>query len=115
MNNTTEFGKFMRKIRIEKNLILKDVAELLGVSSAFLSAVEVGKKSIPTKWVDDLPRVLNLNDAEKTRLQKAINSSKHTITITEKDNVSVEMLALLARKCEGISKEDIKKILNRKD
>lgn len=115
MNNTTEFGKFMRKIRIDKDMILKDVAEKLGVSSAFLSAVEMGKKSIPVKWIDELPSILELNDIEIARLHKAISNSKHTITITEKDNVSVEMLALLARKCEGVSKEDIKKLLNRKD
>ena len=115
MNNISDFGKFMRKLRIDKNLILKDVAEMLEVSSAFLSAVEMGKKSIPAKWIELIPEKLELNDIEKQKLQKAIRLSKHTITITENDDVSIEMLELLARKCTSISKEQIQKIFERKD
>ena len=36
----TEYGKFLRKLRIDQGQILKTMAEKLGVSSAFLSAVE---------------------------------------------------------------------------
>jgi len=43
----TEYGKFLRKLRIDQGQILKTMAEKLGVSSAFLSAVENGKKKIP--------------------------------------------------------------------
>ena len=40
----TSLGTFLRKLRLAKGEILKDMAECLGVSSAFLSAVENGKK-----------------------------------------------------------------------
>ena len=43
----TEFGKCLRKIRIDKAELLKDMAEKLQVTSAYLSAVEHGKREIP--------------------------------------------------------------------
>ncbi len=43
----TEFGKAIRKIRLDKGEILKDMAKRLGISSAFLSAVENGRKNVP--------------------------------------------------------------------
>ena len=51
----SEFGKFCRKLRMEKNELLIDMAQKLEVKSSFLSAVEVGKKSIPEKWKGDDP------------------------------------------------------------
>ena len=40
----TEYGKFLRKLRIDQGQILKTMAEKLGVSSAFLSAVRKSQK-----------------------------------------------------------------------
>lgn len=40
----TAFGKFCRKLRIDRGQIMLDMAESLQVSPAFLSAVENGKK-----------------------------------------------------------------------
>ena len=42
---TTNFGKFCRKLRIDNDELLYDMAAKLGVSSAFLSKVENGKKN----------------------------------------------------------------------
>ena len=47
--NLTAFGKLIRTFRLEKLMRLKDMASDLGVSSAFLSAVETGeRKSLMT-------------------------------------------------------------------
>lgn len=43
----TPFGDRMRKLRAERNVTLKDMAEALGVSSAYLSALEHGKRGRP--------------------------------------------------------------------
>ena len=40
----TALGKFLRKLRIDNGEILKDMADKLGVTASFLSAVENGKK-----------------------------------------------------------------------
>ena len=46
----TPIGKFLRKLRIDTGEILKDMAEKLHVSPSFLSAVENGKKKMPSTW-----------------------------------------------------------------
>lgn len=43
----TPFGERMRKLRTERGVTLKDMAEALGVSSAYLSALEHGKRGRP--------------------------------------------------------------------
>ena len=41
------FGKFCRRLRIDRGELLADMANRLGVSSAFLSKVENGGKKPP--------------------------------------------------------------------
>ena len=43
----TKFGKELRKIRIENDEILKDMADKLNVTAAYLSAVENGNRKVP--------------------------------------------------------------------
>ncbi|MFO1131715.1 MAG: helix-turn-helix domain-containing protein [Hyphomicrobiales bacterium] len=43
----TPFGERMRKMRSERGVTLKEMAEALGVSSAYLSALEHGKRGRP--------------------------------------------------------------------
>ena len=42
----TEFGKFLRKLRIDADETQGDMAKRLDVAQSFLSAVENGKKGI---------------------------------------------------------------------
>ncbi|MGE3876186.1 MAG: helix-turn-helix domain-containing protein [Parvibaculaceae bacterium] len=43
----TPFGERMRKLRIERKVTLKEMADEIGVSSAYLSALEHGKRGRP--------------------------------------------------------------------
>lgn len=60
----TNFGKFIRRLRIRNHEVLGDTAKLLGVSTSFLSAVENGKKDVPIEWVDIISKHYNLNKEE---------------------------------------------------
>ena len=46
------FGKFCRRLRIDRGELLADMANRLGVSSAFLSKVENGGKK-PPSWMTE--------------------------------------------------------------
>ena len=41
----TEFGKFSRKLRIENDELLRDMANKLGVTASYLSAEEIYQKN----------------------------------------------------------------------
>ena len=47
----TEFGKAVRKARIDIGYTLKTMSEELGTSAAFLSGLETGSKKISKDWV----------------------------------------------------------------
>jgi transcriptional regulator with XRE-family HTH domain len=69
------FGKALRKLRIDRNLLLKDMADALGYSSAFLSAVEMGRKKIPADLIQRLETLYSLNPIEIESLRKAAEKS----------------------------------------
>ena len=67
----TSIGRFLRKLRIDNGEILKDMAEALGVSSAFLSAVENGKKKMPDGWIEKLKSIYSFTEEQSEELQAA--------------------------------------------
>lgn len=104
----TAFGKFCRVLRIEYGELLKDMADKLNVSSAFLSSVENGKKEIPISWLDKIIDLYSLNEKQAKELSMAIATSKKEYRLNlEQISYEDRGLALsFARKLEGISKMD---------
>ena len=108
----TDFGRFLRKIRIDCDEILKDMAEKLNVSAAYLSAVELGKRNIPEQWVNKISKLYNLSEEEKNRLNDAADNSAKSITFSF-DNISdshKETAILFAREFENVDVETLDKI-----
>ncbi len=63
----TEFGRIVRKSRLNVGVSLKEMADALDVSSAFLSGLETGRKKIPSVWTQNIAdyfssRGLNITD-----------------------------------------------------
>ncbi len=71
----TEFGKFIRKFRLDNDERLYDMAQKLDVSSAFLSSIETGKKSVPQKLLDNLKAVYNLSDDLIQQMNEAVSKT----------------------------------------
>lgn len=69
----TEFGKFLRKLRIDNGELLKDMAIKLSVTPSFLSMVETGKRSAPKKWEEEIEKVYNLSLKQKEELISILN------------------------------------------
>lgn len=109
----TSIGKFLRKVRIDHEEILKDMAEKLGVSSAFLSAVENGKKKMPETWFDKLKNVYSFSAEQTEELQKAIIDTNNMVEIQLKNaSKSNKDLAIsFAREFDSLDDETSKQIL----
>lgn len=52
----TEFGKAIRKARIDIEETMVSMASNLGVSVAFLSSLENGRKKISDEWVEKIDK-----------------------------------------------------------
>lgn len=110
------FGKFCRKLRLERGELLLDMAKKLQVQSSYLSSVEVGRKSVPESWKDEIANLYNLNIDEKKELEKAIDESIRQIKINmeNRSDKDRQFLLAFARKLDDLEfteKESILKIL----
>ena len=72
----TSFGEFVRILRIKHHEVMGDMAKVLGVKIPFLSAVENGKKNVPSDWVDKIAVHYELSSSEKKQLQKSVDESR---------------------------------------
>ena len=55
---TTEFGKMLRKLRIDCDENIRDMAFNLDITASYLSAIECGKRNIPKNLVDKVAKVV---------------------------------------------------------
>lgn len=108
----TEIGKFLRKLRIERGEILKNMADKLGVSSSFLSAVENGKKKMPPNWKDIIISMYQLNDLETFNWDKAIAQTANVVELSidglqpDRSDVAIAF----ARQFPDFTSEDLNEI-----
>jgi len=77
----TPFGKFCRKLRIDKGELLKDMADKLGVTPSYLSAVERGKRNIPKDWFEKISNIYLLNQSQRDTLFDVIQKSNITLKV----------------------------------
>lgn len=78
----TPFGRRIRELRAEHGVTLKDMAEAVGVSSAYLSALEHGRRSRPSWYlVQRMITYFNLIWDEAEELVRLANRSHPRITI----------------------------------
>ena len=53
----SKFGLYVRFIREKENDSLRKMADKLNVSAAFLSAMEVGRKTIPIEYAKKIKKI----------------------------------------------------------
>lgn len=116
----TEFGKELRKLRLDLGITLFEMAKGIGVSSSFLSSVETGKKPVPHELLVDLARCYNLAQQTKTRLTELADKTRKEVQIklAETDASGTELATAFARSFSTLTddqKLQIQAILNRKD
>jgi transcriptional regulator with XRE-family HTH domain len=106
----TPFGEKLRRLREERNLTLKEMAQAINVSSAYLSALEHGKRGRPS-WhlVQAIIAYFNViwDDAED--LVKLARVSHPRITI-DTAGLNPKATELANRLSQSINKLDETKI-----
>jgi transcriptional regulator with XRE-family HTH domain len=95
----TPFGKRMRELRAARGMALKDMAEAIGVSSAYLSALEHGKRGRPGWHL--IQRILTLfniiwDEAEEVVRLARISHPRVTIDTSGLDPAATELANRLA-------------------
>lgn len=109
------FGKFCRKLRIDNNELLYDMAAKLGVSPAFLSKVENGKKKPPQEWRNILTHLYKLNTAQIKELDQYMYEAQNfnSIDISYMAENDRMLMLSFARKFNSIDKNKLKEFMER--
>lgn len=108
----TSVGRFLRKLRIDNGEILKDMAEALGVSSSFLSAVENGKKKMPEGWLEKLKSIYSFTAEQSEELRTAVINTNDVVELNlQNATPGNRALAIsFAREFDSLDAETSKKI-----
>ena len=111
---TTSLGEFLRSLRIENHEILKDMADNLGVSSAFLSAVENGKKKLPDSWYEKLTVLYSLTKEQQEELERVVMETNGIVEldITHGARYQRNLAVSFAREFNSIDEDLCKKLLD---
>lgn len=107
----TIFGKAIRKIRLERDVSLLDMAEKMGLSCAYVSAVETGRKALRDEYVEKVIQSIELNESQEKELREAalITSKSNPIAnIAKKENQ--QLVAAFARRVDELPQDTLQQI-----
>lgn len=109
----TPFGKFSRKMRIDRGELLKDMANNLGVTSAYLSAVEVGNRNVPEGWLDKISSAYRLASLEVEKLTQAYSETitQIKIDLSNQSPQHKEAAMVFARELKELDDHEVKEFL----
>lgn len=112
----TPFGERLRCMRRERGISQKEMAAALGVSAAYLSALEHGRRS-PPNWalVQKIIGYFNVIWDEAEELERLARTS-HPRVVVDTAGLSpraTELANLLAASISGLREEDIDDLLRR--
>jgi transcriptional regulator with XRE-family HTH domain len=106
----TPLGAKLRALREERGVSLKEMAAALNVSSAYLSALEHGRRGRPTGFM--LHRIISFfnviwDDAEELQRLAELSDPKVTIDTGGMTPEATELANRLARDIARLSVEDL--------
>ena len=109
----TEYGKILRKIRIDSGEVLGDMAENLEISSSYLSSIETGSRNVPQNFTDLISERYGLQKSIIKELRKAEISNLKEVKLPFNDKISnmrKETAVIFARTFNNIDDDDMEKI-----
>ena len=109
---TTAIGKELRKLRIDREERLLDMARNLSKSPAFVSAVETGRKSPPVRFEELVIEHYGLQQDAADALRQAADQSRESFTLRPASASARDTAGLLARRMNDLSDDQLKKIRN---
>lgn len=108
----SKFGVCLRKIREQEKDSLRQMAIKLGVSAAFLLAMEVGRKTIPVEYVDKIKGIYVLTQEQEIELENSIHETNERVPIelAAMNEAQKDISLMFARKIKTADEELLRKL-----
>ena len=112
MGQATDFGKALRRMRIDNDESITAMAEKIGYSTSFLSAVELGKKSVPPDMISELQRSYALNNEQVEELSKMASQELNSVRISAEEHTQEgkQTLFAFARALPELDDDDMRSL-----
>ncbi|MBL4893160.1 MAG: helix-turn-helix domain-containing protein [Rhizobiaceae bacterium] len=111
----TPFGKRVRELRSQKKVTQKAMAAELGVSAAYLSALENGQRGSPSwEFVQRIIGYFNViwDDAEELQELATSSQPKAVIDTSALSWEATELTNYLAKNIHHLAEEDFRELLH---
>jgi len=112
----TPFGARLRELRAERGMTQKQMAEQVGVSAAYLSALEHGHRGVPS-WplLQRIIACLNIiwDDADELQRLAMQSAPKVTIDTSGMDPAATELANMLSQSIGRLSRRDLEHLSER--
>lgn len=100
----TPFGKLLRRERQDRNLLLGDLAKLLGISTPYLSQLETGQRFVPDGFEDKVIKALSLTQSDANELIRAAALSRGEFRISLDKTATIEDRSLASDLAESFAR-----------
>jgi transcriptional regulator with XRE-family HTH domain len=107
----TAFGIELRKLRVEKNKRIFDLAHKLEVSSSSVSAWETGRRDVPPEEVERIGQVLELTKSELDKLKMSAEISRRRVVIEANSPDARQLANAVKRRINSLSSDEIRELL----
>lgn len=106
--NITALGKYLRILRLNHAEIMKIMAEKVGVSVAYLSSVELGKKVPSSKFLKNIELSYGLtgDSLEEFRSAAAKSLDSVSIDLSNSDDNDKKLALVFARKISEMNRDE---------
>ncbi len=111
----TPFGQKLRAMRADRGITLKAMAEGLGVSAAYLSALEHGRRGAPTWYL--VQRIITFfnviwDEAEEIERLAQISHPRVVVDTSGLGPLATEFANTFARRIGSLSDGDIRALMD---
>lgn len=109
---TITLGKELKKLRIDLGITLMEMAKTIEVSSAFLSAVETGRKRVPDNFLDTLAHKYEDVANQRSKFDVLINQARKEVRMPVQNYEEAELATALARRFTHLTAEQKEKLMS---
>ncbi|WP_303909472.1 helix-turn-helix domain-containing protein [Thiohalomonas denitrificans] len=106
----TPYGRLVRQLRIEGDILTVEMAKALKVSASYLSALETGRKNLTDSFVERVAEFFEKKGLGTEQLYTAADQSKSVVKI-HPANEDHALVASFARRFPEMPEEKKKQLL----
>lgn len=105
MKRLTEFGRFIRKFRLDHDVTLRDMAKTLKINENYLSSIECGLKVTPKNLADRILAVYQMDALTADELRKSLLNSSKRFVFVPTSTLDARLLGALKTKLNEVNDE----------